>query len=428
MKKKLMLIGLAATLVLGLNGCGATPAPTSAAAPAGQEASATAESAPTPETESVPVLSDMRPADRDSFAKLCPAPADLTAGYRHLEVTGTALPMDLIFSRQELELLAGYGFEAAELAALPVSARCTRAGETLEVAGLSLPELLRICGDDLSQEQALRLTSDSGITKLSLDADVPAMLVLTADGTDFCMGDTYLRNVTQIMAGSCCEDPHYEMHNRAPHDSSADITFTFNVYEGDALARTLVLTTAQLETLAAENPDAVYGAYYGVIGDVDSIPTMGGGGFLDYYEGLRLDWLLSAQLGIDLNGRAELFSREGEIYAEIADLQYFAQDDGSYYSCTPEGEAIQGLAAPILAYSKNGAPLLPDHEHDCDGYISSNPVKDMLKGLGLEPKLGTVKNHSGPFVAALGNCTGYYGGYQMETSADCVRMDIYLGG
>ena len=43
-----------------------------------------------------------------------------------------------------------------------------------------------------------------------------------------------------------------------------------------------------------------------------------------------------------------------------------------------------------------------------------------------EIDLGVVKNHSGPFVAALGDCDGYYGGYQMETSGDCIQMDIYL--
>ena len=49
-----------------------------------------------------------------------------------------------------------------------------------------------------------------------------------------------------------------------------------------------------------------------------------------------------------------------------------------------------------------------------------------LEELGMEVDLGIVKNHSGPFAVCLGNCPGYYGGYQQETAGDCIQIDLYL--
>ena len=335
--------------------------------------------------------------------------------------------MEFILSRQDLDDLAEYGAGTPELAGLTVTAEC----KGQELFGLDLHELLELCGDDLSREQRINALSNGCETKKAFTDDVPALLVLAVDGEpvptcDLFLDGEMLSGVSRLLVGSCCDDPHYEMHNRPPHDGSADAAFTFNIYEGGALARTVTYTTAELEAMALDHPEAVRGSYYGVIGDKDSIPTMGGGGFLDYYEGLLFSWLLTEELGLPLSGRSELYGREGELYTEISDLGYLAQDDSAYYSCTGQGAVISGLALPVLAYSKNGAPLLPEHDHESPAYISGNTLKEALKELGLDPQVGTVKNHSGPFVAALGNCAGFYGGYQTETAGDCVRMDIYV--
>ena len=378
-----------------------------------------------PITDIQPVYGDIEP---DLLLKNGLSEAeDVTPLYRKIEITGTVLPMDLIFSRRDLETLAEYGAAYPSLAGLTVTARWNGR----EMFGLDLHKLLELCGDDLSLEQRLNVAADGKETKCGFTDDTQAVLVLAENGSPVeavCMmvGGEHIDGADRIMLGSCCDDPHYEMHNRPPHDQSADIAFIFNIYEADGGNRTVTYTTAALEDLALENPDAVHGSYYGIIGDRESIPTMGSGGYLDYYEGLRLDWLLKEELGLTLNGRAELYGREGELYAEIADLQYFAMDAAEYYSCESNGAVINGMALPVLAYSKNGAPLLPEHEHESEAYISANPVKMTLKEMGIDSDVGTVKNHSGPFVAALGNCTGFYGGYQTETAGDCVRMDIYL--
>ena len=420
MNKKLFALVLIIVLAAALAACGGT------------DTEAAAEEDPAAESAAEAALTDVQPfsgaIEPQLLLKNELAEADdVTPLYGALTITGTVLPMGFVFSRQDLDTLAEYGAAAPELAGLTVTAML----DGQELFGLDLHKLLELCGDDLSQEQRINARALGCETKEAFSADAPALLVLAADGEpvatcDLILNGAYISGVDRLLAGSCCDDPHYEMHNRPPHDGSADAAFTFNIYEGGAPLRTVTYTTAELEALALAHPEAVWGSYYGVIGDKDSIPTMGAGGFLDYYEGLLFNWLLTEELGLTLSGRAELYGREGELYAEIADLGYFAQDEAAYYSCTGQGAVISGLARPVLAYSKNGAPLLPEHDHESPAYISGNILKDALKELGLDPQVGTVKNHSGPFVAALGNCAGFYGGYQTETAGDCVRMDIYV--
>ena len=55
-----------------------------------------------------------------------------------------------------------------------------------------------------------------------------------------------------------------------------------------------------------------------------------------------------------------------------------------------------------------------------------NHLNDQLQAKGIETEVGVVKNHSGPFIACLGNLDGYYGGNQIETGGDCIAMKIYL--
>lgn len=337
------------------------------------------------------------------------AAEDLTAMYDTLKVTGSDLEVEQVYTAGNLLELMEIADGQPELEGLCI----TTEYEGMEIKGLDQKRFLSLCGAEASA------VSEDAVIVLSVNGELPpdGISLLTADGT--------LSAVDEILLG---EDLHYEMHNRAPHDVSADILFTFHVYKGGELVSTTELTTTELEMIALENPEAVYGSFYGVLGNTEDIASMGTGGFLDYYEGLRFDYLMKDVLEIDnFDGYAELIGREGEIYNTIEDLGYFAMDADAYYMCTSDGDVIMGKAIPVLAYAKNGSPLLPDHEHESEGYVRSTPLKEYLKELGVEEvNLGTVKNHSGPFVAALGDCDGYYGGYQMETSGDCIQMDIYL--
>ncbi|MCQ2406765.1 MAG: hypothetical protein MJ067_06100 [Oscillospiraceae bacterium] len=438
MKKIIVLLIITAMLLCSLCACGGKENNTPPAANGTSEASSPASSTDTQAKAAEPlVLSEIGDdADKAAFLDSLNSEA-ITPLYRSITLTGTKLPMEQVYSVKDLIELAGYGLELSGLEGLCVRAETELKGEMSVLAGLDLVKLLKLCGADMSEEQRIMFRSEGEEVKCAFGEDTAAMLVLTVNGklTESgagllvdSKGKIYAENVDFLMFGSCCDDPHYDMHNRAPHDVSADITFTFNIYKGDAFDRAVTYTTAELEALASARPDAVYGSYYGVIGDKDSFVTMGGGGFLDYFEGLRFDYLLKEELGItSLKGSAELFSRDDESYAIIEDLAYFEQTADNYYMCDSEGNVIEGLAIPLLAYAKNGSPLLPLHEHDSEAYVSKTPLKEALNEMGIEkPDIGTVKNHSGPFVAALGDCAGFYGGYQTETGADCVRMDIHL--
>ena len=65
-------------------------------------------------------------------------------------------------------------------------------------------------------------------------------------------------------------------------------------------------------------------------------------------------------------------------------------------------------AVPVIAASKNGYPLLPDHDHDLEGNVDYNTFNANALAKGFETEIGLVKNVSGPFIAGLANLDGLY--------------------
>ena len=353
--------------------------------------------------------------------------------FNTLIITGTGMKMELVLRVSDLIETAGYGITEGALEDLDVSFSLQLEDGEHTANGMDLRAFLELCGADFSKTDELYVISGGEDFSFSLSEDEEAALILSVDGTVPESGPMLWRkeeptilneNITRLQLG---EDPHYEMHNRPPHDQSSDITFTFQVYAGDELTDQMVYTTSELETLALEHPEAVAGGWYGTIGDAQSSEDMGVGGYLDYYEGIRIDWLLREEMRLaDQAGRAELLDRDLEVYSSVDDLSYFFRDPASYYICDEDGFVLEGCGVPVIAYAKNGSPLLPEHEHDSEAYVKYNQLHLRLEELSIEPELGTVKNHSGPFVAAFPDCTDYYGGYQVETAGDCVQMNIYL--
>ena len=242
-----------------------------------------------------------------------------------------------------------------------------------------------------------------------------------------------VQNVEKIIfsASESCDDPLYGTHDRAPYDDSADIAFTVNIYRGNSTdcERSVSFTTARLEELAKENPEAVRANYYGTIGNDKSKDSMGVDGWFDYFRGIDLWWLLTNQAGIDsTDGSADFYSRDSELYTTVSDLDYLNTEDhnaSDYYTLTRSKVKAYGCT-PMIAFTKNGYPLLPKHDHKAAGYLAYDRLNDTLESLGVSSEIGVVKNHNGPFIACLGNLDGYYGGYEIETGGDCVRMDIHL--
>jgi hypothetical protein len=363
--------------------------------------------------------------------------------YKTLKITGDAIGEEEVYSVKDLEQLVQYSFTNEQLNAQELP-------KTLEeYQGISLINFLKLCGVSSTEgvyvlgvgntESIIELNhftkeniliAFSKNNKALSDKNGPLCLVIK-DGND----KTVIKKLTKLLVSTSSQpsEMEYTYHNREPYDESKDKTFTIEVYKKNSeylgAISSLELTTEQMEQLAKEHPEAVYGNYYGTIGDSESMEYMGIGGWLDYYEGLDLSWIFINQLGIDKNasGSVILYGRDGEEYNRVEDIQYFLQEKNSddYTVMTADGECIKG-AYPIIAYSKNGYPLLPEHDHESIGYVAYNHMSTYLESIGVETEIGVVKNHSGPFVAGLGNCKGFYGGYQVETGGDCVKMKVVI--
>ena len=401
--------------------------------------------------------------------------------YYPLRLTGDALGEEQVYAVTELEELMELSFETEALYQQQITwtrelALTDETGRQEQVAvnGLDFLKYLELCGvstDDSGEiyikcsgreaadESEYPYGNTGGEITFTLselrqqEEQQKAMLIFSADGEPLqetggivegpvalayfdANGKTQiLGNLADIVLSTeqTCENPHYEQHNRAPHDESKDITFTINVYQKGVVnpQKSVLLTTEELEQLALENPQAVVGNYYGTIGDKNSMDSMGVDGWLDYFVGIDLGWLLREQAGVEnFSGSAKFYGRDGNCYTSLEDISYLdteAHARSDYYTLSRNRAFIYN-SIPMLAFGKNGYPLMKEHEHSSAGYHAYNQLNQNLEDLGVSTEIGVIKNQSGPFVACLGNLEGYYGGYQIETGGDCVRMDVYLEG
>lgn len=380
--------------------------------------------------------------------------------YSVLTITGDAMPEEEIYSVRDLEELIKLSFTNQKMSELSLASEETVAlAGTSEATyyGIDFVKFLELCGVDITQSD-LCMTLESadgnsqrimlgklisGNAKLELVfADASGPLTTETENIQgpigyLCLADgseeiPSFGNVKKIIVDKSenAAAVEYKFHNRDPYLDSLDLTFTVEVYKRGSeylgAVTTKTFTTEQLEQLMKEYPEHVIGNYYGTIGNAEEFQYIGVGGWLDYFEGLDLRWLLKDQVGVEsFTGSAELIGRDGEIYGTIDDLSYFsAVDDEDYYVLSADGIRIPN-AVPMIACTKNGYPILPEHDHESSGYIAYNHMNDQLQSMGIETEVGVVKNHNGPFIACLGNAENLYGGNQIETGGDCVLMKIY---
>ncbi len=379
--------------------------------------------------------------------------------YTVLTITGNAMAEEEIYSVKDIEELLQLSFENSKMhkIGLPVQQEVPVNGQKKTVYGMDLLKFLELCGLDTGQDM-LYMTYKYGIDgkeetvdlkSLSEDGGTAILTTACSDGP-YTAENTFMKGpVSLILIDSngtiladtlerltvnkenTGKDPEYCYHNREPYSESCNKTFTIEVYEKGSeylgAVSSCSYTTEEFEKMMRENPDHVVKNYYGTIGNEEDFEYMGVGGWLDYFEGLDLKWLLEDAVGTDkLKGSAELVGRDGKVYGTIEDLSYFDETDPEgYYILSSEGEKIPG-AVPMVACVKNGYPMLPEHDHESEGYIAYNHMNQQLEKLGIETEVGVVKNHNGPFTACLGNYNGLYGGEKVETGGDCVLIRLYL--
>lgn len=359
--------------------------------------------------------------------------------FQTLTLTGDLLGEEEVYSLYELEELIRLSFVNEKMNGLSL------VDLSAEEPTLDFTKFLSLCGVDWQQEHVF-LHHDSDQTLLDLkewygegaamklvlsgeEGDSPFMLVFSRGKEE-----KAIRNFRKLMLSgdAAAADPDYLYHNRGVYLECADKTITFAVYRKGSeylgAIKSASYSETDLERLMSQNPQAVVGGYYGTIGGKDSYQYEGLGGYLDYFKGLSLEWILKEELGLeDLKGSAELVGRDGEVFAQVEDLSYFASQGRSqdYYVLHASGIPIPDMV-PMIAPTKNGYPLLPEHDHESEGYIPYNHLSSALEEMGIDTEVGVVKNHSGPFIACLGNLEGSYGGTMQETGGDCVQISIYL--
>ena len=379
--------------------------------------------------------------------------------YTTMTITGDAMPEEEIYSVRDLEELIQLAFQNSKMneISLPTTDELTINGQKNTYYGIDFKLFADLCGVDVSNEKlSATIYSADGTSKT---ADLGSLLKKNAsvrfvfaeqsgplhrEGSSvmgpvafaWMDGDetTVVGDVSKIVLNKQTgdADPEYEYHNREPYTQSLDKTFTVEVYKKGSeylgAVQSKTFTTKDFEALMKQYPEHVVGNWYGTIGSEQDYQYMGTGGWLDYFVGLDLQWLLTDQVGLtQFDGTAELIDRDNKVYGTIDNLQYFlaSGQEASYYVLSADGVKIPN-AVPMIACTKNGYPILPKHDHESVGYIAYNHLNDQLQAKGIETEVGVVKNHSGPFIACLGNLDGYYGGNQIETGGDCIKMKIYL--
>lgn len=382
--------------------------------------------------------------------------------YHVLKVTGDALGEEQIFTVKDMEELYVESISQSSVLKLGQTAEVNINGIRKTVNGIKLYEFLKLCGvaDNASGDIELQFFSGSSdkaecVKKLSdvknslnkitvalsaggsaLDdnADGPLML---CDGK---AGTVLVKNLSSIRISEAAgaADPYYGLHSRKPLDyMQNDCVFTVNYIDSSKYQKrddnavpfaTKKYSMGEIEALIRQNPDKVHGNYFGISGNEKAKSVYGLGGFSDYFEGIDMGWFLSSQAGLkDTDGTAEFYGRDNDWFSEIKDLSYFFAKDYARYYLEIDDDTYISNVVPVLAVSKNGAPLLPLHDHEMDGNINFNKFNENVNAAGYQTKsIGLVKNVSGPFVAGLADVDGIYGGYRQETSGDCVRIDLYV--
>jgi len=361
---------------------------------------------------------------------------DGTELYRTLKITGDGIPEDQIYSVRDLEDLILLHFTNESMYALQL----VRVQQGY--LGLDLHRFITACGASFSDDGGITIGYENDSRTVLSEEEYGGLMLALADRSGPIPlsivdsdGNIMMQQVDSILAGHERQpgDPGYKAHDHEPYLGSQDIEFTVEVYrEGEEYLGAVekkVFTTAQLEELMQSNPEQVREGYYGTIGDSENYKYVGVGGWFDHFEGIDLYWLLTEQAGIrSLSGRAELYDRDGEMYTEISDLAYLTQAEAfsdEYYTLTAEGLEVHGMV-PMIGLIKNGAPILADHTHEGLGYIAYNTFNQYLESNGIGTEIGVIKNHNGPFIACLGNRTGFYGGNQVETGNNCVLIKLFI--
>ena len=360
--------------------------------------------------------------------------------YDKVMITGRGIGEEQNYNVHDLESIACQSFESEFFNELGLVV------DKNEYTGISLTDLILLGRNENAKNinyVKIKSPKEEKVYKADkiIDEDKAILAFLkdgkpiaTADGNamDLVLTDgTVIEDVKSLICddNKNPENPHYAMHHlNERFSSSNDLSFEVNIVENDKIVKRGSMTTKELELYALSHENEVVKAYYGVSGIKDEYEVLGAGGWLDYFEGVKMKDIIKELVGdIPSNGRICFYDRDNKVFAEIEDISYLYSEDKEEYNVLDRDGIKIPYSEPIIAYGKNGYPLLAKHDHESPDYINQNFFATKLASMGIFIEEGVVKNHNGPFVAGLGNYENKYGGNQKETGAACIRIDIICG-
>lgn len=200
-------------------------------------------------------------------------------------------------------------------------------------------------------------------------------------------GSNQVQYLKEILVG---EDVLYNTHSYSPDPASkqwAEKTLEIKIYsESGQVLREEQLSVAELEGLIYDKNVTGEEKKAAQVKDIYEVKSEEGYA-LDVYEGVDLNYFFMNHLALPgTNGSVSFSNGEEELSVTIESLFELG------YNTELSREGMHS----ILAFAKNGSPLVPDKTSQ--GYIKSRPLKPYLDS---DPASYPVENHGGPLQLIL---------------------------
>lgn len=224
-------------------------------------------------------------------------------------------------------------------------------------------------------------------------------------------GSSQAQKLDKILVGE--DTYHYSTHKYHEKDvykKAADEKITIKVMNGSTEIKSAEYTVGQIEELiyeklsSAQVQDAKIKGYY----EADKNGAL----YSDLYEGINLSYFLKNIVEIPGEKGTVTFNQGGEDEYSMALEDLLKLTDG-YNTDTK----LSGLA-PVLAYAKNGAPMVNSKE-EADGY-----EKEFTVGTGKYESTYTVKNNGGPLCILIPNTSKEAKDAKAVTNATSIIINL----
>lgn len=229
------------------------------------------------------------------------------------------------------------------------------------------------------------LNTDSGFVNGTDNNGGPMRITFGQKSLEDINGPVQIKYVSKIIIG---EDTGYASHNKPPYSGLKDRTLSVKV-NADGVSEPVKSAAFKLDDLERLTLDkktssqALLRNYYAV--------KKGSNFYNDFYQGINLWYLLKEKVGLPGVEGTVVFRSEGKdlVTIGIDELNRPNNNYSDYYNAVTGAVNLK----PVLAYAKNGYPLVTGKTAE-EGYIDNLDIK--VNGQAIP-----VKNNNGPLTVIL---------------------------